>query len=171
MLLNIIFFPVWFSILNTEVSKLIVILRYKGWEWRKKICAAMSGSLIHGFLFHQQKHIDMRKQELLQLSTGGADEKLMDLQRKDEENTRLQSLLRSVENSMEHLPQLVIALNLLAKISYSPNLGEYYLKLLGGDLNFIVFSAIVSASSLIVGQVRTGQSLETDFKHIYFCLS
>ena len=152
-MLNIIFFPVWFSIFNTEMAKLITIACYKGWKWQKKMRAAMSGILLHGVLIHRQQEIRKRMHEVHQLSTDCIEEKYKDLQRKCQENSTLQSILRSVENSMEHLPQLVIATNLLANISYSPKLRKFYLDLLGGDLNFIVFSAVISAFSLIVGQV------------------
>ena len=154
-LLNIIFFPVWFSIFNTEMAKLITIACYKGWKVQKKMRVAMSGILLHGILIHRQQEIQTRMHEVLQLPTDCTVEKYNDLQRKCRENTTLQSLLRSVENSMEHLPQLVIATNLLANISYSPKLRKFYLDLLGGDLNFIVLSAVISAFSLIVGQVSS----------------
>ena len=154
-MLNIIFFPVWFSIFSTELAKLITIACYKGWKWQKKMRVAMSSILLHGILIHRQQDIQMRMHDLPQLSTDCTAEKYKDLQRKCQENTTLQRLLRSVENSMEHLPQLVIATNLLANISYSPKLRKFYLDLLGGDLNFIVFSAVISAFSLIVGQASS----------------
>ena len=53
---------------------------------------------------------------------------------------------------MEHLPQLVIATNLLVRISYNPSLEAFYLDLLGGDLDFIICSVLISGFSLIIGQ-------------------
>ena len=96
-MLNVIFFPVWFSIFASELGKVITLACYRGWNWQRKVRATVSGILLHGILLYRQQKLELRKQEaLLRLSTdGGTDEKrLMDVEGKSQENDTLQSLIR-----------------------------------------------------------------------------
>ena len=155
-LFNIIFFPVWFSLFASEVAKIITIVCYTSWTWQKKLLSSISGPLLPGILLYKRQKIEVKRQELLNLSshvdTGTKVKQAMEIQAQHEEYSMLQGQIRSVENTMEHLPQLVIAINLLIRVSYNSGLEKYYLDLLGGDLNFIIISAIISTFSLIFGQ-------------------
>ena len=156
MLLNIIFFPVWFSLFASEVVKIITIVCCTSWTWQKKLMSSISGPLLPGILLYKRNKMEVKKHELLKLSSNVDHctniEQAMEVQKQDEEYSMLQGHIRSVENTMEHLPQLVIAINLLIRVSYNSSLKQYYLDLLGGDLNFIIISAFISTFSLIFGQ-------------------
>lgn len=60
--------------------------------------------------------------------------------------------MRSTENTVEHLPQLVTSIFLL--VFLEGPLKKQKLDLLGGDLQFIILSAVISSLSLTRGQER-----------------
>ena len=68
--------------------------------------------------------------------------------------------MRSVENTIEHLPQLVTSIFLL--VFLEGPLKKQRLDLLGGDLQFIVLSAVISALSLTRGQERAFWIMKPD---------
>ena len=63
-------------------------------------------------------------------------------------NTVIKSHLRSTENSLEHLPQILISVSLLIHSGHNR-------MLIGDNVTFMVGSTLISALSLIRGQVRT----------------
>ena len=64
------------------------------------------------------------------------------------ENDVIKSHLRSAENSLEHLPQIMISVSLLIHSGHSRTL-------IGDNITFMVGSTLISALSLIRGQVST----------------
>ena len=96
MILNIIFFPAWFSIFASEMAKVMTLVCYKGWKWQKRVRACISSIFLlnHGILLHRQQRIEMRKREVLGGADSGYEEELMEIQRQSQENASLKSIIR-----------------------------------------------------------------------------
>ena len=75
------------------------------------------------------------------------------------ENDVIKSHLRSAENSLEHLPQIMISVSLLIHSGHTR-------MLIGDNVTFMVGSTLISALSLIRGQVGITSSRFS--KQIYF---
>ena len=95
-ILNIIFFPAWFSIFASEMAKVMTLVCYKGWKWQKRVRACISSIFLlnHGILLHRQQRIEMRKREVLGGADSGYEEELMEIQRQSQENASLKSIIR-----------------------------------------------------------------------------
>ena len=90
--------------------------------------------------------LEEKKHNLLgQKTTDGTNSEIMGLEEKMRNNAVIKSDIRSAENSLEHLPQIVISVSLLIHSGHTRII-------LGDNVYFIAFSAMFSALSLIRGQ-------------------
>ena len=81
-----------------------------------------------------------------QEATKSSDSDILNVVERKQRSAVIKSHLRSAENTLEHLPQIVISVSLLIHSGHTR-------MLIGDNVTFMVGSTLISALSLIRGQV------------------
>ena len=91
-----------------------------------------------------------------QEASDSSDAEILKVVERKWENNVIKSHLRSAENSLEHLPQIMISISLLIHSGHTRTL-------IGDNITFMVGSTLISALSLIRGQVSATLSKKSSF--------
>ena len=169
--------PAWFSLLASEVGKIFTLVCHQEWTRRTRFITSLTSITVPCLLQHKAHHFRVEEHKVLNQFQGTDARKANELRKFKMENSSLSAMLRSVENSLEHLPQLAIA---LCYFSLAPGSSakidkKTTLSILGDNLTFITISAFISAFSLVVGQgwrvsTKLRYLIKFKLKHLRFYL-
>ena len=148
------FLPAWTCLMASELWKMFVLLSHQSWSRRRRLMAAISSFFLPGFLLHQLQQLKMKTHGKLHDFSSDqdlrAEQELVQLQERSRLNLALRNSLRSVENSLEHLPWFVIGNFFLV---WNTDDGQEASDILLGEEGlFIVASVAISALSAFRGQ-------------------
>ena len=153
-LTNILFLPAWLFLVLSEVAKILILLCQQTWTWKKRILAGISSILYPAYLYQKEADLANELHHLLgQNKSDKVRSDIVEVEEKKRSSAVMKSHLRSAENSLEHMPLILISISLLIHSGHTR-------EAIGDNVTFIAVSTLISGLSLIRGQVRGDTSTE-----------
>ena len=145
------FLPAWTCLIASELWKMFTLLSHQNWNLSTRLTASISSLFVPGYLLHQQQQLKIKTHGLLHIQDQQTEHELLQVQERNRQNLVLRNHLRSVENSLEHLPLFVIG-NFFLVWNQDQSGEEASDILLGDEELFIAASVAISALSAFRGQ-------------------
>ena len=118
----------------------------------KRIMAGVSSILYPAYLYQKDADLANELHHLLgEKESDKVRSEIVEVEEKKRSSAVMKSHLRSAENSLEHMPLILISISLLIHSGHTR-------EAIGDNVTFIAVSTLISGLSLIRGQVRVDAS-------------